>query len=97
MVYLIFDRKTGSRLIATRKTGKSVNEQLAEQLRTPVIKNFKRRKVYTRFKDNIWAADLAKWSHCLLRIKMLNIHYVSQLFSLNMEKVKKIIKIIKTK
>ena len=77
MVYLIFDRKTGSGLIATRKTGKSVNEQLAEQLHTPVIKNFKRRKVYTRFKDNIWAADLAKWSHCLLRIKMLNIHYVS--------------------
>ena len=97
MVYLIFDRKTGSGLIATRKTGKSVNEQLAEQLHKPVIKNFKRRKVYTRFKDNIWAADLAKWSHCLLRIKMLNIHYVSQLFSLNMEKVKKIIKIIKTK
>ena len=97
MVYLIFDKKTGSGLIATRKTGKSVNEQLAEQLHTPVIKNFKRRKVYTRFKDNIWAADLAKWSHCLLRIKMLNIHYVSQLFSLNMEKVKKIIKIIKTK
>ena len=77
MFYLIFDRKTGSGLIATRKTGKSVNEQLAEQLHTPVIKNFKRRKVYTRFKDNIWAADLAKWSHCLLRIKMLNIHYVS--------------------
>ena len=97
MVYLIFDKKTGSGLIATRKTGKSVNEQLAEQLHKPVIKNFKRRKVYTRFKDNIWAADLAKWSHCLLRIKMLNTHYVSQLFSLNMEKVKKIIKIIKTK
>ena len=97
MVYLIFDKKTGSGLIATRKTGKSVNEQLAEQLHKPVIKNFKRRKVHTRFKDNIWAADLAKQSHCLLRIKMLNIHYVSQLFSLNMEKVKKMIKIIKTK
>ena len=25
-----------------------------------MIKNFKRRKVYARFKDNIWAADLAE-------------------------------------
>ena len=93
----IFDKKTGSGLIATRKTEKSVDEELGEQLRKPVIKKSKRRKVCTRFKDNIWAEDLAKWSHCLLRIKMLNIHYVSQMFSLNMEKVKKIIKIIKTK
>ena len=37
-----------------------VNEKLAEELHKPVIKNFKRRKVYTRFKDNIWAADLAE-------------------------------------
>ena len=37
-----------------------VNEKLAEKLHKPVIKNFKRRKVYTRFKDNIWAADLAE-------------------------------------
>ena len=26
----------------------------------PVIKKFKTRKVYTRFKDNIWAANLAQ-------------------------------------
>ena len=44
--------KTGS--------GVSVNEQLAEELHKPVIKEFKRRKVYARFKDNIWAADLAE-------------------------------------
>ena len=38
----------------------SVNEQLAVELHKPVTKKIKRRKVYTRFKDNIWAADLAE-------------------------------------
>ena len=35
-------------------------------------------------KDNIWAADLAEMGSFLLRIKMLNIYYVSYMFSLNM-------------
>ena len=38
----------------------SVNEELAEELHKPVIKKFKKRKAYTRFKDNIWAAELAE-------------------------------------
>ena len=38
--------------------GVSVNEQLADEQHKSVIKNFKRRNVYARFKDNIWAADL---------------------------------------
>ena len=33
---------------------------LAKELHKPVINKFKRRKVYQRFKDNIWVADLAK-------------------------------------
>ena len=40
--------------------GVNVNEQLAEELHKPIIKKIKRRNVYTRFKDNIWAADLAE-------------------------------------
>ena len=51
MVYKFFDKKTGS--------GISANEQLAKELYKAVIKKFKRRKVYARFRDNIWAADLA--------------------------------------
>ena len=35
-------------------------EQLVEELHKPVIKKFKRRKVYLRFKDNIWAEDLTE-------------------------------------
>ena len=52
MVYTFFDKKTGS--------GVSVNEQLAEELHKAVIKKFKRRKFHAKFKDIIWAADLAE-------------------------------------
>ena len=52
MFYKIFDRKTGSET--------SVNEQLAEELHKPAVKKFKKRKIFARFKDNIWAADLTQ-------------------------------------
>ena len=32
---------------------------LAEELHKPIIRKFKKRAVYSRFKDNIWGADLA--------------------------------------
>ena len=35
------------------------NEQLAKELHKPIIRKFKKRKVYSGFKDNIWGADLA--------------------------------------
>ena len=56
-----FDKKTGS--------GTGVNEQLAEELHKPVTKKFKGRKVYARFKDNIWAADLAEMGSLSLKNK----------------------------
>ena len=52
MVYKFFETKTGLVI--------GVNEQLAEELHKPVIKKFERRKIYARFKDNIWASDLAE-------------------------------------
>ena len=52
ILYKFFGKKI--RLRAT------VNEELVEQLHNPVIKKFKRRKIYATFKDNIWAADLAE-------------------------------------
>ena len=33
--------------------------QLAEVLHKPIIRKYKKRTVYSRFKDNIWGADLA--------------------------------------
>ena len=35
------------------------NEKLAEELHKPIIEKFKKRKVYSSFKDNIWGAYLA--------------------------------------
>ena len=35
------------------------NFQLAKELHKPIIRNFKKRTVYSGFKDNIWGADLA--------------------------------------
>ena len=60
MVYKFFDKKTagsGAKHINTILTPQ--NEQLANELHKPIIKKLKKRKVYSAFKDNIWAADLA--------------------------------------
>ena len=35
------------------------NKQFADELQKPIIKKFKRKKVYSSFQYNIWGADLA--------------------------------------
>ena len=35
------------------------NQQLADELHKPIIREFKKRKVYSSYKDNIWGVDLA--------------------------------------
>ena len=40
--------------------GASVNEELPQEQHKPVLKKIRRRRAYARFKDNIWAADLAE-------------------------------------
>ena len=65
MVYNFLDSKvadkkpvgSGAKHVNTKIT--SQNEQLAEELHKSIIRKFKKRKVYSTFKDNIWAADLA--------------------------------------
>ena len=55
MVYKCFDKKSkGSGVKSIPE-----NEQLADELHKPIIRKFKIRKVYSAFKGNIWAADLA--------------------------------------
>ena len=66
MVYKFFDKKT--------RAWVRVNEELAEELQKPVTKKFKRRIVYARFKDNIWAADLAEMES--LSSKNKNVKYL---------------------
>ena len=60
LCYKFVDQKNGSRGWVTSKDGIYLNEQLDKDLHKPVTKKFKRRKVYARFKDNIWAEDLAE-------------------------------------
>ena len=58
MVYKSFNERSKKVL----KGSGIENEKLAEELHKPVIKNFKRRKGYSSFKDNIWGVDLADMS-----------------------------------
>ena len=58
MVYKFFNERTKGCGI-NNKGNLLVNLELAEELHKPIIKIFKRRKVYYSFKDNIWGVDLA--------------------------------------
>ena len=54
MLYKFFDKKS--------KGSGMINEpiyQLANKLHEPIIKKFKKREVYSYFRDNIWGVDLA--------------------------------------
>ena len=70
MIYTFFDTTSAS-LVDKSAKGSGFNsaikqsqrlldlatQQLAEKLTKPIIRKFKKRKVYSSFKDNIWAAD----------------------------------------
>ena len=58
MVYNFLLRNRG--VIATSKVGVNPNEVLAQELHKPAIRKFKKPNVYSRFKDNICAANFAK-------------------------------------
>ena len=69
MIYKCFDKKS---------MGSGTNNSLilADELHKPVIKKFKKRKVYSQFKDNIWGVDLEDMQSLTKKIKVLNIFYV---------------------
>ena len=50
----VFDKKSSGSGIANEP-----NYQLANELHKPIIRKFKKRKVYSSFRDNIWGVDLA--------------------------------------
>ena len=55
MVYKFFDKKSKGSGIVTNET----NYQLANKLHKPIIRKFRKRKVYSSYRDNIWGVDLA--------------------------------------
>ena len=54
IVYKFFDKKSCGSGIANEP-----NYQLANEPHKPITKKFKKRKVYSSFRDNIWGVDLA--------------------------------------
>ena len=52
MDYKFFDKKS-------KGAGLKENQQLADKLHKPIIRKFKKRRVHSSFKDNIWGVDLA--------------------------------------
>ena len=55
MVYKSFDKNTSGSGVNMN----AGNDKLAEELHKPIIRKFLKRTIYSRFKDNIWDADLA--------------------------------------
>ena len=71
MIYKFFDKKSAS-LTDKSVSGSGIvnnnnndddyikqNLQFAKELHKPIIRKFKKRKVFSGFKDNIWGTDLA--------------------------------------
>ena len=62
-VYKFFDKKSSGSGADTSLANKSATEpnyQLANELHKQIIRNLKRRKVYSSFRNNIWGVYLAK-------------------------------------
>ena len=62
MVYKIFDKKSASLAYKYAEDSgiKSMpNQQLADELYKAIIRKFKRRRVYSSLKGNIWGVGLA--------------------------------------
>ena len=55
MIYKFFDKKSQGSGISSNKE----NIQLADELHKPIIRKFKKRKVYSSFRDDLRGADLA--------------------------------------
>ena len=68
MVYNFFDKKSKGTGI---KYEIKENQQLANELHKPIIRNFKKRELYSSFKDNIWGADMQLISKYNKRIRYL--------------------------
>ena len=54
MVCKFFDKISSGCSVATEP-----NYQLANQIHKQIIRKFKRRKVHSSFRDNMWGIDLA--------------------------------------
>ena len=80
MVYKFFDKSLkGSDVNIPLE----FNEQLTKELHKQIIRNFRKRKIYLRFEDNIWDADLADMQ-LISKFKLLYFYYALWIFLVNM-------------
>ena len=79
MVYKFFDKKSNG-----SGTANEPNYQLANELHKSVIKKFKKRKVFSSFRDNIWGVGLADMQS-LSKYKASSIYYVELICVVNMK------------
>ena len=56
MIYKFFDKKSSG----TGITANEPNYQLANELHKPIVKKFRKGKLYSSFRDNIWGVDFAE-------------------------------------
>ena len=64
MVFVFFDKKSAGSGVATLANKSAIKSmpnqlQIANELHKTIIREIKRRRVYSSFKDNIWGVDLA--------------------------------------
>ena len=71
MMHKFFDKKSG---------GSGFKSTQNQQLQKLIIRKFKRCKVYTSFKYNIWGADLADMQLLIKYKKDLDLHNMSSIF-----------------
>ena len=55
--YQVWSIRCLTRKSISNNKQKNINKVLVQELHKPVIKKSKRRKVYAKFKDIIWAVD----------------------------------------
>ena len=73
-----FDKKSSGSGVATKP-----NYQLANELHRQIIRKFKRRAIYSYFRDNIWFVDLADIQSLSKYNKEIRYLCAIDLFSIN--------------
>ena len=81
MVYKFFDKKSSRSGVATQP-----NYQLVNELHRQIIRKFKRQKLYSSFRYNIWGVDLADMQS-LSKYKKSNIYCVQLICLVNMHEL----------
>ena len=86
MACKFFDKKSSGSVVVT-KSATEPNDQLANELQIEVIRKFKRRKVYSSFRDNMWGVDLAHMQSLSKYNKGTNIYCVHLICFINMHEL----------